>query len=82
MLYLYIYKADISPLLKLCKCKIVSINLGPCLELFEDNITRLYALTKPFLFFLKLPLDKESGNHNLCIYVYNNKCISVCEIVH
>lgn len=81
MLYLYIYKADISTLFKLCKCKIVSIHLGPCLGLFEDNITHMYAITKPFLFF-KLPLDKERSNHNLYIYVYNNKCISVCEIVH
>jgi len=35
-----------------------------------------------YYFSFGLPLDKDSNNHNLYIYVFNNKYISAYEIVH
>uniref|UniRef100_A0A3B4YH30 Uncharacterized protein n=1 Tax=Seriola lalandi dorsalis TaxID=1841481 RepID=A0A3B4YH30_SERLL len=35
-----------------------------------------------YYFSFGLPLDKYSNNHNLYIYVFNNKYISAYEIVH
>lgn len=44
--------------------------------------TRSSFITPSLSLYHLSPLDKDSNNHNLYIYVFNNKYISAYEIVH